>query len=81
MRITVGDGVATAGMPGVAARETPQRQPTALPPSVLTESGFGIAGAARIKTAVLAEKRADTVTIGTNENDQDLAHCSTLFQC
>lgn len=81
MRITVGDGVATTGMPGVTARETAQRQPAALPSAVLTQGSFSIAGATRIETTVMTKKRADAVTIGADENDQDLAHCSTLFQC
>jgi len=77
----VGDGVAATGVPRMTAPETLQREPRALDPAVVSNCGFGITGAAGIEAAVVTEEWADAVTIAPDKDDQDLAHCSTLFQC
>jgi len=59
------DGVAAAGVPRMAARQTTHCQPTASEEAVTFDSGFRITGAAWIKTAMTAEKRADAVTVRT----------------
>lgn len=56
-------GIEPAGVPGMTAAETTQRQPAATQEAITLDGDGGILGTGRMETAMGAEKRTDGAAI------------------
>src|ERR687898_2969322 len=69
-------------MPRMTAQNAARSEIAPTHTAVMLDRFFGVARAARIKTAVRAEQRAHAVTVEADQALQDGAHClTTVRQC
>ncbi|KZX55923.1 hypothetical protein A3709_05895 [Halioglobus sp. HI00S01] len=68
------DRVNTAFVPGVAFTESAKRQVAALQNPVFSDCLLGIAGTGRVKTTVMAKKRAQQQLVTGDELYKEAAH-------
>ena len=69
-----GNWVITAGMPGVAACDALEREPTAVPGAVFVDRFRGIFRTGRKKAATWPEQRTQAVAISLDQEKQKLGH-------